>query len=141
MDEHPFADLIDLVMVESRAGHCEQQMELSGKHLNPHGVAHGAVLFAMADTGMGGALYPTLAQGEICATIEIKINYFKPVRQGILRCVSELVNRGKTVANIESSVFLDDQLVAKASGNYAIFRPGGFESTRSMSPVNGVPRP
>lgn len=122
-NEHPYADLIGLHMAQSGPGRSLCTLEVSGKHLNPHGVAHGAVLFAMADTGMGGALYPTLAAGEICATIEIKINYFKPVRQGRLRCVSEVLNRGKTVANIESSVFLNEQLVAKANGNYAIFRP------------------
>ena len=99
---------------------------------NSWGAALCVALFAMADTGMGGALYPTLAADEICAAIEIKINYFKPVRQGRLRCVSEVLNRGKTVANIESSVFLNEQLVAKANGNYAIFRPSGaLHSTQS----------
>jgi acyl-CoA thioesterase len=84
---------------------------------------HGAVVYALADTGMGAALYPTLAQGQICATIEIKINYFKPITQGRLTCVTEMVNRGKTVANLESRVYVQEQLVAQANGNYAIFTP------------------
>ena len=62
-------------------------------------------------------------EGEICATIEIKINYFKPVIEGTLSCMTELVNRGKTVANLESKVFLGKVLVAQANGNYAILRP------------------
>ena len=87
-------------------------------------MAHGAVVFAMGDTGMGAALFPTLGAGEICATIEVKINYFKPVVSGELACLTELVNRGKTVANLQSSIYLGETLVAKANGNYAIFRPG-----------------
>ena len=121
---HPFAELIDLRVEEQRAGHSRLTLEVTNDHLNPHQVVHGAVVYAMADTGMGAALYPTLAEGQICATIEIKINFFKPVVAGLLRCQTELVNRGRTVANLESRVFADDRLVAQANGNYAIFKPG-----------------
>ncbi len=120
---HPFADLIDLQVEEQRAGFSRLSLAVTVDHLNPHAVVHGAVVYAMADTGMGAALYPTLADGEICATIEIKINYFKPVANGRLTCVTEIVNRGRTVANLESRVFLDQVLVAQANGNYAIFTP------------------
>ncbi|MCU0897545.1 MAG: PaaI family thioesterase [Burkholderiales bacterium] len=122
---HPFAELIDLKIAEQRAGFSRLTLEVGAHHLNPHGVVHGAVVYAMADTGMGCALYPTLAEGQICATIEIKINYFKPIVRGRLVCVTELVNRGKTVANLDARVYLEDRPVALANGNYAIFTPGG----------------
>jgi acyl-CoA thioesterase len=122
---HPFADLIDLRFEERRPGYSRCTLAVSEKHLNPHGVVHGAVAYALADTGMGAALFPTLSQGELCATIEIKISYFKPVASGALRCDTEIVNRGKKVASLESSVFAGELLVAKASGTYSIFRPGG----------------
>ena len=121
----PFADLIDLRVDERGAGSSTLSLAVTERHLNPHGVVHGAVVFALADTGMGAALYPTLEPGEICATIEVKINYFKPVGPGQLVCRTELVNRGKTVANLDSRVYLGPVLVASANGNYAIFRPRG----------------
>ena len=121
---HPFADLIDLAVVEQRAGYSKCAMVVTEKHCNPHKVVHGAVIFALADTGMGAALYPTLAEGELCATVEVKINYFKPVRSGDLTCITELVNRGKTIANLDSSVYCGETLVARANGNYAIFNRG-----------------
>ncbi|MBL8383620.1 MAG: PaaI family thioesterase [Burkholderiales bacterium] len=120
---HPFAELIGLHIDEQRAGYSRLTLVAGKRHLNPHGVVHGAVAYALADTGMGVALYPTLAAGELCATIEIKINYFKAVRPGLLVCTTELVNRGKTVANLEARVTVDDVVVARANGNYAIFRP------------------
>ena len=121
--DHPFAELIDLKVAEQRAGFSRLALQVGPHHLNPHQVVHGAILYAMADTGMGAALYPTLAPGEICATIEIKINYFKPVREGALRCETELVNRGKAVANLQSRVLQGDTLVAMANGHYAIIKP------------------
>ena len=120
---HPFAELIDLRIEEQHAGHSRVTLPVTGVHLNPNKVVHGAVIYALADTGMGAALYPTLAEGEICATIEIKINYFRPVVSGRLVCDTELINRGRTVANLESRVYLDGKLVASANGNYAVFAP------------------
>lgn len=120
---HPFAELIALEIEEQTAGASRLGVTVADHHLNPHGVVHGAVLYALADTGMGAALYPTLDEGQICATVEIKINYFKPVYDGALVCVTELVNRGKSVANLDSRIYRGDQLVAGANGNYAIFAP------------------
>ncbi|MBT9525919.1 MAG: PaaI family thioesterase [Rhizobacter sp.] len=121
--KHPFAELIDLQLEDRAAGSSTLSLTVGAQHLNPHGVAHGAVLYALADTGMGAALYPSLEAGEICATIEIKINYFKPVSAGKVVCKTELINRGKSVANLESRLYVDQTLVAQANGNYAVFRP------------------
>ncbi len=123
MSHHPFAKLIDLRYLEQGLGHSRCKVTINEKHLNPNHVVHGAVIFALADVGMGAAVHLGLAEGELCATVEIKINYFKPVREGELVCTTTLVNRGKTLANLDSSIHCGEQLVAKANGTYAIFRP------------------
>ena len=120
---HPFAKLIDLHYLDHAQGVSRFRLTVGEKHLNPNKVVHGAVLFAMADTGMGAAVHPTLAAGELCATVEIKINYFKPVHAGELVCTTTLVNRGKTLANLDAVIHCGESLVAKANGTYAIFRP------------------
>ena len=71
---------------------------------------------------MGAALYPTLGPGEGCATIEIKINFFKPVIGGAIVCAAEIVSKGRTIANLEACVYVGEVLVAKANGTFAIFR-------------------
>ena len=124
MSHHPFAKLIGLRYLDHSPGHSRCSIVVDEIHLNPNRVVHGAVIFALTDVGMGAAVQPTLAEGELCATVEIKINYFKPVRAGELVCVTDVVNRGKTLANLDASVFSGDVLVAKANGTYAIFRPG-----------------
>ncbi|MDE2149393.1 MAG: PaaI family thioesterase [Gammaproteobacteria bacterium] len=119
---HPFGELLGLHVDEQSAGNSTLSLQVSTKHLNPHAVVHGAVLYALADTGMGAALYPTLGADEMCATIEIKINYFKPVSSGWLFCHTTLVNRGKSLATLESKLLSNNVLVAQANGNFAIFR-------------------
>ncbi len=118
--KHPFAEHISLAILAQGAGRSRCALAIAREHLNPHGVVNGAVLFALADTGMGAALYPTLEEGESCATIEIKINFLRPARGGMLVCESALIDRGKTAASLDAKVFLSDLLVATATGNFAI---------------------
>lgn len=120
---HPFADLIGLKIDMQKDGSSICSIEMCEDLFNPHKVAHGAVIYSLADTGMGAALYPSLTKGQICATIEIKINYFRAVSEGKVVCETNVINRGKSVANIESSIFCNGELVAKANGNYSIFSP------------------
>lgn len=121
---HPFADLIGLTIDGYTADTCTCSLAVAPQLLNPHHVLHGGVLYSMADTGMGAALYPSLADDELCATIEIKIAYFKPVSAGRLVCRTQVTHRGRRTAHLESEIRNDGTLVAKATGSYAIFKPG-----------------
>lgn len=105
-------------------------------HLNGNGVIHGGVLFTLADTGMGYALLSTMTPEEMCATIEIKINYFKPVHGGELVCTSSTIHRGKSTANLDASIHVDGVLVAKANGTFAIFARKSSH-TAQIPPIQG----
>ena len=116
----PFVEHIGMQIVECHGGFSKCMLALQPFHFNSTGVVHGGALFTLADTGMGAALYPTLGHNEFCATIEMKINYFKPVTDGPVECTSHLINRGKTVAHLEANLAVGGALVAKASANFAI---------------------
>ncbi len=121
---HPFADLVGLSVDSNEAGASTASVVIDPLlHHNPHDVVHGALYFALADTGMGAALYPTLNDGETCATIDVKINFFRPATEGRLICKTQLINKGRTTANLDSSIYLGDKLVARANGDYAIIAP------------------
>lgn len=121
--ENPFMAAVGFAFDPADGPDSVCRLRIAPGHLNPHRVVHGAVLYAMADTGMGDAVYRTLSPGEMCATIEIKMTYLKAVAEGEIVCRTRLVNRGKRVAYLESSLTLADALVARACGTYAIFRP------------------
>lgn len=118
---HPFGDLIGLKFTKLERGYSQCALEVVDKLLNPHNVVHGGVLYSMADTGMGAAAYSNLDKNEICATIEIKINYFKAVKGGSLICNTRVIYQGKKVATLDSEILNDGQIVAKALGTYSIF--------------------
>jgi acyl-CoA thioesterase len=117
---HPFADLIGLRFDEVADGKSRCRVRLRPEIMNPHGVVHGAVAYALADTGMGAALYTMLEGSERCATIEIKIVYLASAREGELVCDTRVIRKGSRVAVLESEIFEQERLVAKALGTYSI---------------------
>ena len=115
-----FGELIGLefTTIENGASHC--QLEVKESHLNPHRVVHGGVLYSLADTGMGGALFSSLDSGQRCATLEIKISYYHFVTSGVLSCTSRVIQKSRRFGFMESEVFNDDRLVASATGTFTI---------------------
>ena len=107
--------------MEYSSGHSIVSLNTLKKHLNPMGTVHGAVTFSLADTGMALALYTSLSQDESLATLEIKITYLNPAKTGILNCSTKVLHKGHRFAMLESEIIQDEQLIAKASGIYAMY--------------------
>lgn len=120
---HPFGETIGLLFDRYEPGVSGCVLEVAQSLLNPNGVLHGGVMFAMADTGMGGALYSVLdlEAGERCAATQLAIAYHAPVRQGSVRCDSQVIHRSRRVATLTSRIFNDGRLVATAMGTFSVF--------------------
>lgn len=116
-----FSDLVGLEITDVGDGFSQGVLEFAEELTNPFGGLHGAVLFAMADTGMGAALVEGLADGDRLATIEVKISYLRPVTAGTVTCETTVVKRGRSVAYLESEIENEGRLVARATGSYSIF--------------------
>jgi uncharacterized protein (TIGR00369 family) len=72
------------------------------------GTVHGGIICTLADSAMGMAYACTLAEGESFTTLELKINFLRPVFNGRLEAVGVVSNAGKTVALVECDV-IDDR--------------------------------
>jgi uncharacterized protein (TIGR00369 family) len=54
-------------------------LDAGPQHANPMGTLHGGILCDLADAAMGIAYASTLEEGESFTTLELKINFFKPI--------------------------------------------------------------
>jgi uncharacterized protein (TIGR00369 family) len=119
----PVAHLIGFTVREVEAGRAVVDFEADGRHANPMGTVHGGVLCDVADAAMGIAYASTLGEGESFTTLELKINFLKPVRSGTLVAVGRLVKGGRTVGLVECDVTdASDQLVARATSTCMTLR-------------------
>jgi len=99
------------------------QMEAGPQHANPMGTLHGGVLCDLADATMGMAYASSLDEGETFTTLELKINFLKPVWTGRLTATGRLVTGGQTVGLVECDIHDDkERLVARASSTCMTLR-------------------
>ena len=127
-------DTLGIVSELQERGRSRMRLAVDPAWHNPNGVLHGGVIYTMIDYSMGGAIQNSLPAGEHCATIEVKVNYLAPVREGTLTVETEVVKLGRNIAFTESKVRDDqDRLVATASGSMFIVRPDAQASARPSS--------
>jgi uncharacterized protein (TIGR00369 family) len=100
----PIADLVGFRLIEVRPGEAIFTMDAHQRHANPMGTLHGGVLCDIADAAMGCAYASTLEEGESFTTLELKINFLKPVWSDGLKAVGRVVQRGKTVGLADCTV-------------------------------------
>ena len=122
--QHPgFAELVGFEVFPESDGTGKAQLIVSERHMNPNGVVHGGALFTLVDTAMGASLMQRLDEGEICATLQISMNFLRPVVSGdVVECEARVVNKGRRFGNVRGELYVQEKLVGTADGNFAIMR-------------------
>jgi uncharacterized protein (TIGR00369 family) len=119
----PLADLLGLHVREVANGRATVTLTAGPQHANPMGTLHGGVLCEIADAAMGIAFAATLAEGESFSTIELKMNYFRPVWNSELKAEANVLRRGATIGYVECDVTDEKgKLVAKSSSTCIVLR-------------------
>jgi uncharacterized protein (TIGR00369 family) len=119
----PVGKLIGFALVEAGEGRAVVTLEAGPQHTNPMGTLHGGILCDIADAAMGIAFNSTLGVAESFTTVELKINFFRPVWKAQLRAEGKVVRRGKTVGYVECEVTDEKgRAVAKASSTCLVLR-------------------
>jgi len=119
----PVAELIGFRLISVEPGHVVMEMEAEHRHANPMGTVHGGILCDLADAAMGMAYASSLDEGETFTTLELKINFLKPMWTGRLVATGRLVKSGRTVGLTECDVVDDkERLVARASSTLMTLR-------------------
>jgi len=119
----PIAQLLGIRAVTFDEGSAVLELEAEGRHANRMGTLHGGVLCDLADLAMGVACYSTLAAGESFTTLELKINFLKPVWTGRLTARAEVKKGGRSTVFLTCEVHDDkNSLVAVASSTCMILR-------------------
>ena len=119
----PIAALLGFSLVAAEPGAAVVELAADERLANPMGTLHGGVLADIADAAMGVAYASTLAAGETFTTLELKINFLRPVWTAKLRARGRVVSRGRTIGLVECEVTDEqDRLVARASSTCMTLR-------------------
>ena len=120
----PIAGHFDMDVLEVGPGTVTFRCRPDESHYNPIGMVHGGLVCTLLDSALGCATHTLLPAGTGYTSIEIKVNYLRPVTadSGPLICTGRVTKPGRRVTFAEGEV-LDSQgkVVATASGSLLVF--------------------
>jgi uncharacterized protein (TIGR00369 family) len=71
-----------IVRARAKSGAAEVALRIREDHLSPAGRVHGGAISAFFDFAFGAAVFTTLGPRDFCSTVELKVNYLKPIDLG-----------------------------------------------------------
>ena len=104
MPQPQMLDLLGIRLAEVEAGRVVFTATCEERYYNGTGVAHGGFAATLLDTALGCAINTTTPPGKRFTTLELKVNFLKPVRvtTGRVRGEGKVVQLGGRVATAEA---------------------------------------
>jgi len=122
----PIAVLMDMRIEEVGEGRVVFAAQPAEYHYNPLGTVHGGLAATLLDSALGCAVHSTLPAGTSYTTLEIKINYLRPMtrKTGLVYCEGKVIHVGGRVATAEGRLTdADGKLYAHGTTTCLILRP------------------
>jgi len=110
----PVAKLLDwrFEKGDADAGAITVSFNADERFTNPAGAVQGGILAAMLDDAMGPAVVLATDGARYAPTINLNINYLKPVAPGRVRVEARVTHMGKTIAYLEGKLFSEDGVLS-----------------------------
>jgi uncharacterized protein (TIGR00369 family) len=119
----PIAEHLGFHITAVKPGRVTIELDVRPHHANAIGTLHGGVLCDIADAAMALSHATNIAADETFTTLELKINFLKPVWKGKLRAEGKVIKQGRTIGLTECDVFDDkESLVAHATSTCMTLR-------------------
>ena len=120
----PYAEHLNFREGQSEAGVGATHLTIAEIHRQGAGVVQGGLLTALADHAFYLAVRSTLNPGEATTTIELKLNFLAPAREGELTATAKIISRGgRIVVGSMEIVDQNQNQIAVGLGTYIILHP------------------
>src|ERR1700752_418109 len=119
------SELMGFRLVEVEPGRAVIAIKPGKQHYNGLGIVHGGLAATLLDSALGVAINSMLPAGRVFTTVEMKVNYVRPIRgeTGEVRCEARVIHVGNRVATAEGRlVDKDGKLYAHGTATCMLFR-------------------
>lgn len=106
-----------------KPGEAIYRFTVEDKHLASPTQCHGGVLAAAMDATMGVAvLTEAVREGNLCSTVEFKINYLNLAKKGDqLEAFGEIEFKGSRLVVAHATIRCGEKVIAKAMGTFSLY--------------------
>jgi len=130
-EKSPFYQLLGMQIVEVRENYARLSVKIDKKHIQFLGTVHGGVVASLADSAAAWAVYGSNNLKGIPVTVEMKINFLKPVKSGKLIAEARNVHEGSRIFVTDVEVKNDQGiLVAKSLVTYYLLKEKAKEAKK-----------
>ncbi|HEX8352924.1 MAG TPA: PaaI family thioesterase [Pyrinomonadaceae bacterium] len=119
------ARLMNMRLVEVSEGRAVFAVSPDERHYNGIGIAHGGLAATLLDSALGCAINTAMPAGRVFTTLEMKVNYVRPMRRetGEVRCEARVLHAGGRVATAEGRIVdAAGKLYAHGTATCMLFR-------------------
>lgn len=118
LNESGFLKYNNIEILSMDKDKCQVKLTITEHSLNPYGIVHGGLTFALGDTAMGVLCK---VMGKNVVTLDSNINYLKPGKGSYLLAIPKLIKMGKTTCVLATEIFDEkSNLIAVMYGTYYI---------------------
>ena len=119
MSKSEFSEDMGIEFLGIIDGAATLQLDLEQKHMSRANRVHGGVLFTLLDSALGRSIINALPEGRGCATVEIKVNYFRPIQSGRVTARGFMKELTRSLGYAEGEVLNQEgKVLARASGTF-----------------------
>lgn len=111
----PFAHLLGIQIESIEPGHSVVLLPIREELKQYHGVLHGGAVASLIDTAMALAILPELKEDEQTTTVDLTVNYLRPLSRGIAKAEARILRLGRSVIALSAEVFDEDGKLAATS--------------------------
>ncbi len=102
-----FQKMLGIRFVEAHDDGITIELPIKPEFINGAGVVHGGVCATLVDAAAGGGIHKVIGRTSRMTTIELKINYLRPIGKGTLTARARVVKAGRTICVANVDVFDD----------------------------------
>jgi len=94
-------------------------LEMQTKLRQPYGLLHGGATASLIDTAMAFAVITAIGTDEKATTVDLTVQYLRPVTEGKVSCTAKVVRAGKRLLFLSAEVVNEQgKLTATALSTY-----------------------
>jgi uncharacterized protein (TIGR00369 family) len=135
VNQAPFFRLMGMSLLDLKRGSSQIVLPVRPDHLQPYGMVHGGVCSALVDAACFWAVCTEAKDTNSLTTVELKLNYLGPVKEGVLKALGRCIKMGKRLGLGEAQV-LDQsgRLVAHGTSTLMVVEGLALKGEEDLPP-------
>ncbi len=102
----PITGTLGFRLISVEKGRVRFEGEPQPRHYNPIGSVHGGFALALLDSALACAVHSTLTKGEGYTSLELKLNFVRPItsQTGPIVAEGRILHRGRSIGTSEGEI-------------------------------------